>query len=465
MGRPIGNGSVRLSRRELEIARLVAEGLTNREIASRLFISERTVDGHLEHVREKLGVNSRAQVAAWVTKQAEVPAFVEGVIPATPPKGRRRTLPRRWWLPLSAAALVLVEAVVVLQVVLAPSGPTITTIAGADPGVQGYPLGGSRGDGGLAVNAELSLPSSVAAAPGFIYIADYRNALVRVVDTKTKLIDTYIGGGTKTLAEGASPRSVALGFPTSVATDRQGRLYLLTNEGGTLEVWTVIEGAMHRVAALPPSGYEPSSYFPDPVGGLVVASDGTLYIADRAGSQVWQSTPTGEVSPLVGTGAYGHQGDKGPAATALLDSPVGLALDERRGFLYIADSGNDRIRRVNLQTRVIDNFAGAADTYGYGGDGGPATHALLGIPFGVAVGPNGTVFIADTENNRVRMVTPAGYIVALAGTGVSGFYGDGGPANSAEMSGPEAVTLDGNGNLLVADSINQRIREIVLVRT
>src|SRR5438105_155309 len=175
MGTPIGNGSVRLSRRELEIARLVAEGLTNREIAGRLFISERTVDGHLEHVREKLEVNSRAQVAAWVTRQAEAPlAAPAGAQPSPVAVRRLARISKRWWIALSAVLLVLAEAVVVMQVV-APQGPMIITVAGADPGKQDYPTGGNTGDGGLATNAAMALPSDVAIAPGGFYIADYRN--------------------------------------------------------------------------------------------------------------------------------------------------------------------------------------------------------------------------------------------------------------------------------------------------
>ena len=115
---PAGNDSVHLSRRELEIARLVAEGLTNREIAGRLYISERTVDGHLEHVREKLEVNSRAQVAAWVTRQAEAPPAAPADAQPSPGVTRRRVrISKRWWLALSAVVLVVVEAVVVLQVI------------------------------------------------------------------------------------------------------------------------------------------------------------------------------------------------------------------------------------------------------------------------------------------------------------------------------------------------------------
>ena len=132
------------------------------------------------------------------------------------------------------------------------------------------------------------------------------------------------------------------------------------------------------------------------------------------------------------------------------------------GNVYVADVGNDRIRRIDLQSRIIITFAGSGDTFGDSGDGGLATSARLKIPFGVAVAPDGNVYIADTGNNRIRKVTPAGVIVAVAGNGVVGFAGDGGPAVGAQLAGPEAVIVAPNGDLIVADTFNQRIRRVYL---
>jgi DNA-binding CsgD family transcriptional regulator/DNA-binding beta-propeller fold protein YncE len=461
----VGNGPVRLSRRELEIARLVAEGLTNREIAARLFISERTVDGHLEHVREKLGVNTRAQVATWVTRQSEAQLAAPPVVQPSPGVVTRPALiSKRWWLALSAVLLVVVEAVVVLQLV-APQGPTIITIAGADPGAQDYPTGGKTGDGGLAINAALSLPSDVAVAPDGFYIADYRNQLVRFVDRSTRHISTVAGGGTLPLVRGSLATSVKLGFPSNVAVDGLGHVDFLTNENQDLQVWTVDSGGVVLpVAQLPPSGNEPADYFPDPVGGLAIASDGTIYVADRAGNRIWKIGPDRVTALFAGMGHYGYSGDSGPATTATLDSPIGLALDEARGFLYVADAGNNCVRRISLHAGVITRFAGNCQAFGDSGDGGKALQATLSIPFGVAVGRDGTVFIADTGNYRLREVTPGGTILALAGTGQSGFFGDGVPARQATFSAPTALAIDhSNGDLLVVDTINQRVRALLRV--
>jgi len=456
-----GGGSVRLSRRELEIARLVAEGLTNREIASRLFISERTVDGHLEHVREKLGFNTRAQIATWVTRGAGEP--VASVAPAAPP-ARSRWLSRRWWLSLSAVALVLVEALVVLQLI-EPQGPTIVTVAGADPGAEDFPTGGDSGDGGLALNAALALPSDVAVASDGFYIADYRNARVRFVDRHSRRIRTVAGGGSLPLAKGNVATSVNLGFPSNIAVDRNGHLYVLTNQNEDLQIWTIDQGgSILPVAQLPPSGNEPGDFFPAPIGGLAIANDGTFYVADRAGNRIWKIGSDATPVPFAGTGHYGYSGDSGPATTAMLDSPVGLALDEHGGYLYVAEAGNNCVRRISLRSDVISRFAGTCQSFGNSGDSGPAVAATLSIPYGVAVGRDGTVFIADTGNYRLRLVTPALTILPFAGTGQRGFVGNGVPAKHAGFSAPTALAIDRtNGDLLVVDTLSQRVRALLEV--
>jgi DNA-binding beta-propeller fold protein YncE len=178
---------------------------------------------------------------------------------------------------------------------------------------------------------------------------------------------------------------------------------------------------------------------------------------------VWLFQPGQHPKRLAGSGNPGFLGDNGPAVSAELDSPTGVALDEKRGYLYIADTGNDRIRAISLKTGVITTFAGSGSTFGNSGDGGQAAGARLKIPFGVAVAPDGTVFIADTGNNRIREVKPDGVIVAFAGTGVSGYSGDNGPAGQAQLSAPEAVVVEPSGRLLVADTYNHRVRELVPV--
>ena len=458
---PAENAPVRLSRREFEVAGLVAEGLTNREIANRLFISERTVDGHLEHVRQKLGVSSRAQIAAWIVRQGTRTEAAGGTATAHPtPQWKRIARQRRVVALAVAAAVVLVGVVVVhgrTSSAVISSGPFISTIAGTDsPGA----LGGYSGDSGLAIHAELSRPTDVAGGPdGSIYIADYGNRVVRRIG-KDGSIATVAGGGTAPLADGAFAKSVSLGYASNLAVDTQGDLYVATNVVGILEVWMVrsTDSSLMRVASLGASsgGGPPASFLP--VGGLAVAADGTLFVADRAENRVWKRAPNHQLSLYAGTGQAGFSGDRGAATGAQLDWPIGLALDQE-GNLYIADSGNNRIRRVDSRG-VITTVAGSGNYYGDTGDGGPALLARLSFPFGVAVSRDGIVLIADTGNNRLRQVTPSGRILALAGTGVAGFKGDGRPASEAAFSGPTALSIDASGDLLVADTDNNRVREL-----
>ena len=455
---------MRLSRRELEVSRLVAEGLTNREIAARLFLSERTVDGHLEHVREKLGVNTRAQVATWVVRQGDASPVPAGPAqpadpsqPAARPAVRWRAPPRRW-LWAAAAVLVVVEAVVVLPLV-EPQGPKIMTVAGTSQ-VELGALGDYSGDGFRATNALMSLPSDVAYSPdGSIYIADYRNERIRRVADGS--IATVAGGGKKHLINGIPAGSTDIGHASDIAIAATGRPYVLTSVDGMLQVWTIeTDHTMTLVVNVSDSQTQFGQFWPPPVGGLAVNAHGTIYISDRAANRVYSYTP-GERQPALfaGNGHAGYLGDLAAATGAELYRPAGLAVD-KQGNVYIADTGNNRIRKVDTKG-IITTVAGSGKYYGDGGDGGPATSAHLSFPFGVAVARDGTVYIADTGNNRLRQITPSGVILALAGTGSAGFAGDGGQASMARLAAPEGISLDGKGNLFVADTVNLRVREIV----
>jgi DNA-binding CsgD family transcriptional regulator/sugar lactone lactonase YvrE len=463
-------GTARLSRREMEIARLVAEGLTNRDIAARLFISERTVDGHLEHVREKLAVNTRAQIATWVTREAASGAADAPVQPAGAPTVRRgRSSAPRLWL---AAAVVVVVATSGLLIWLdRPSGPTIDTFAGAPPDPKIFPQGSYTGESVRATTALLSLPSDVAVARnGTVYIADFGNQLIRRVDTARAIVTVAgfmpIKDAVKVpLIDGGYGPGADIGFASSIAVDLDGNLYLLTIRDGTLEVWMVSPAHfMTLVTQLGPSDVAFSDFWAPPVGGLAVGNDGTLYIADRAGNRVWRYSPDRTLSVYAGTGVAGDTGDGAAAMDATLHSPIGLAVDDQRGYVYIADSENNRIRRVD-KSGVIRPVAGAGGFYGDDGDGGPALQAHLSFPSGIAITRGGTLFISDTGNNRLREVTSSGQIQALAGTGEGGFAGDSGAASGAQFSAPEGIAVDAAGDLFVADTINQRVRELRGVAT
>ncbi|HSS60204.1 MAG TPA: LuxR C-terminal-related transcriptional regulator [Candidatus Limnocylindrales bacterium] len=458
---PTQESSSRLSPRELEVAGMVAQGLTNREIAAKLFISERTVDGHLEHIREKLGVNTRAQVAAWVVRRESAVIAGPAAVPSTgeAPRGWALAHPRAW---LAAALLMalLAAGVGVLRLTALPP-PVIQTIAGSTCPNVVYPGGCFGGDGDqTAVRAQLARPTSVAVdSKGVIYIADYGNGRIRRV--AHGVMSTLVGSGKSPLADevlGISVSSDSLGYVSTVVVDHHDQLYLLTARDDLLEVWTVdSSGFMHSVVTLGPAYITHFQFGPNlPVGGLAITQAGVLFIADRDGNRVVKYD--GKLSPYAGTGEGGYA-DGGDAQSARLDWPIGLALDSKEN-LYIADTGNNRIRMVDHAKGTIRTVAGAGEFEGNTGDQGPATQAHLSFPFGVAVARDGTVLFSDTGNHRIRAITPGGTIYAVAGTGRWGFSGDGEAALEAEFIGPEGVALDSAGDLFIADTENQRVREI-----
>jgi sugar lactone lactonase YvrE len=189
--------------------------------------------------------------------------------------------------------------------------------------------------------------------------------------------------------------------------------------------------------------------------GLVFDSAGNLYIADTDENVVREISAAGVISTVAGSGTQGFSGDGGPATSAQLDSPTGVAVDAS-GNLYIADTLNHRIREVSAGT--ITTVAGTG-TAGYSGDGGPATAAELDQPTALAVDSQGNIYIADTNNNRIREIS-GGNIKTAAGTGQQGFSGDGGQATAAALDSPTGVAVDAGSNIYIGDTGNQRVRMV-----
>jgi NHL repeat len=191
--------------------------------------------------------------------------------------------------------------------------------------------------------------------------------------------------------------------------------------------------------------------------GVAATPDGGFLIADNGNNRVRRVSPAGTITTVAGNGVAGFAGDGGPATAAELDLPAYVAVTADGGFL-IADTGNNRVRGVS-PAGTITTVAGNG-VAGFAGDGGPATAAQLDSPNGVAVAADGSFLIADSDNNRVRRVSPAGTITTVAGNGTAGFAGDGGPAIAAGLDFPIGVAATADGGFLIADSDNNRVRRV-----
>ena len=325
-------------------------------------------------------------------------------------------------------------------------------------------LPGYSGDGGLATSARFNGPSGVAVdGSGNLYIADQGNQVIREVAAATGIIATVAGNGTQGYSGDGGPAiSAELLCPAGVAVDRSGNLYIADTCNRAIRK-VAATGIIATVAGNGTPGYSgdggPAAgaelEYPT---GVAVDGSGNLYIADYGDNKIRKVTAaTGIITTVAGTGIYGYSGDGGPAASAQLSSPSGVAVDGS-GNLYIADTYNSVIRMVAAATGIITTVAGGGSAFP--GNGGPATSALVRYPDGVAVDGSGNLYVGDTSN-RLRKVTAAtGIITTVAGSGGSPYSGDGGPATSAQLSGPYSAAVDGSGNVYIEDHGNQVIRKV-----
>ncbi|MBU2009857.1 MAG: hypothetical protein KJ624_08505 [Chloroflexi bacterium] len=331
---------------------------------------------------------------------------------------------------------------------------TITTFAGT--GVAGF-----SGDGGAATAAQLNQPRGLAVASENLYIVDNTNQRVRRVDLATGTISTFAGTGAMAFGGDGGPATAAqFTSPYGAAVDSANLYFADTVNNRVRKVdlatRTIATFAGGGALSLGDGGPATAAQLNSP--RCPALGSGYLYIAEQVGNRVSRvDLVTGTISTFAGTGVGGFSGDGAPATAAKLNSPRGLALDS--GNLYISDSGNNRVRRVDLATGTISTFAGTGAA-GFSGDGGPATAAQLNNPMGVTFAP-GYLYIADSSNHRIRKVDLAtGTITTFAGTGVGSFSGDGGPATAAQLSTPRFLAVDSR-NLYVSDA-SLRVRRVDL---
>lgn len=339
-----------------------------------------------------------------------------------------------------------------------PPPATIVTVAGT--GTSGF-----SGDNGPATSAQLWNPAGVALdSSGNLYIGDSANNRVRKVAGGT--ITTVAGNGTAGyLGDSGPATSAEMATPCGIGFDTSGNLYIADKindiirkvSAGTI---TTVAGTPQTIGHTGDGGPATSATLYRPFS-VVADGSGNLYISDTFNNAIRKvsggniSTIAGQLPPAAG----GYSGDNGPATSAYLADPFGIAIDSS-GNLYIADALNNVIRKITSGGTISTVAGNHAASAGYSGDGGPATSAQLNQPYGVAVDSSGNIYIADTFNNVVRKVSTNGTITTMAGTGTAGYTGDGGLPTSAELNQPYGVGVDSSGDLYIADYGNNVIREV-----
>jgi trimeric autotransporter adhesin len=391
-------------------------------------------------------------------------------------------------------------------------------VAGSINYVAGSGAAGYAGDGGSATAATTNGGPGVALynpmaivfdSAGNYYIADSGNNRIRKVIVKGYITDTVASAGTiYTVAgdgvqgfagDGGPATQASLNQPTGVVVDSQGNIYIADNANARIRkvpsssTITTIggngilsysgNGGPATAAQLnAPEGVSASNgtiFIADSQNGVVrmvnqgvitgvsggsfqvprgVATDsaGNAYVADPPANRVWKIGTNGSVTAFAGTGSQGYSGDGGPATSALLNAPTSVAVDGA-GNVYVDDFSNQRIREVSSDG-TINTVAGNGQQ-GYSGDGGPAILASFNDPLGIAADAAGNLYIADSNNNVIREVTVDGTVNTIAGNGLTGFAGDGGPALKAQITSPSAVAVDAFDNLYFIDG-TARVRAI-----
>lgn len=338
----------------------------------------------------------------------------------------------------------------------------ISTVAGN--GVQGL-----TGNGGPADSAEIDFPKGIAVdRAGNLYIADYVRSVVRKVDT-AGIISVFAGTGAYGYGGDNGPAdSAKLYAPEGVAVDTAGNVYIADNNNNvvrkvnTAGIITTIAGNASGHAGYVGDGHPADSALLNNPMAVAVDLAGNIYISDNGNNVIRKVNPAGIISTYAGRDTVsGYTGDNGPADSATLSSPQGIAVDAA-GDLYIADNYNNVIRKVNT-AGIITTFAGNRTITGTtNGDGGPADSAYFAGPYGVAVDSVGNVYIADVDDNSIRIVNTSDTINTFAGGNMpAGFGGDGGPATAAKLAYPSGVATDPQGNVYISDSQNYRVRKVV----
>lgn len=344
---------------------------------------------------------------------------------------------------------------------------------------------GFNGDGRDRLASALGWPTDVEFAPdGRAFIVDWNNHRIRRINADGKLetvIGNFVGDGPPDFSDLADPgapgTTVDLNHPTDLQFLPDGRMLMASWHNHKIRRLDPATGLV-RVTCGDKPGFAGDG-MPAVMAklnmpkALALAADGGLFLTDNRNQRIRRIGTDDAISTVAGVGPCMMPpcalGDDGPALMASfnlqtgIENPEpsgGLAVDPSGKKLYVADTRNQRIRLVDLAADRVTTVAGTGEA-GYAGDGGPATAAKLHFPTDVELGPDGRLYVADTDNHRIRVVDLAtGIITTFAGTGVKGFSGDNGPAATAQLARPFGVAFDAAGNLYVTDTFNNRIRRI-----
>jgi sugar lactone lactonase YvrE len=370
-----------------------------------------------------------------------------------------------------------------------------------------------NGDNEIASETTLHLPFALALSPdGKLIIVDRNHFRVRTMDLKSHAIATLAGNGDSWFrGDGGTGKGATLEFPSGIGIDSKGNVIFSDKMHNRLRFINP-KGFIYSLAGSNYQGNEgdgglaseASLYLPDSIA--VDRNDNIYFVSPQGPSKfVRKIDPQGKITRFAGNGVLGDKGDGGPAVQAsfgviqdiavdgqgnvyladltnrkirrvdtqgvvttlasdtwvkIVDEeihPNGIAIN-KSGEIFISDSGSSKIRKINLDQKVI-TFAGTGEFRDYG-DGGPAIQAGIRSPGGLAFNPDGELFIAEETSHRIRKINKEGNIIHVAGTGVAGFGGDGGPATQAQLKSPYRMAIDKEGNLYFSDRDNNRIRKI-----
>jgi sugar lactone lactonase YvrE len=284
--------------------------------------------------------------------------------------------------------------------------------------------------------------------------------------SSAQLISTIAGTGSAGFSgDGSSATSAQFDAPQDVAIDASGNVYIADATNHRIRKITATTGIINTIAGTGIAGYSGDgaaatlAKFNAPIG-IALDKSGNIYVADNGNNCIRKITvATGIISTIAGTGTAGFSGDGSTATSAQLYAPYDLTIDTSNN-IYIADVSNNRIRKITAATGIINTIAGTG-TPGFSGDGSAATGAKLYQPFCVALDASNNLYITDASNNRIRKVTATtGVISSIAGTGAAGFSGDGGAATSASFNIPYSILVDASGNIYLTDFNNNRLRKI-----